>query len=593
MALVANDPVTQLAFSVHENKGVFAVLLGSGVSRAAEIPTGWEITLDLIRRVALAQGVPEQPDWAKWYRDKFGHEPSYSALLAELASSPDERRSILHGYIEPTEQDRSEGRKIPTVAHRAIADLVRSRHIKVIVTTNFDRLMENALREAGIEPTVVSTEDGLLGAQPLSHSSCYILKLHGDYKDARILNTDDELSTYPAPYNKQLDRIFDEHGLIVCGWSGEWDSALRAAFLRAPSRRYPIFWAARSTLQGAAEELVRHRGAHVVTIADANNFFSGIRQRVEVLEQSRRQNPRSIELLVNSTKRYLGNAEYRIQLEELLTDEAEILIELLKSSEFDSQSPLNKETVRARVLRYESASESLSRMVGALGRWGDGAEFPLVLDIMRALYAQSESVQNGYVIWLSMRSYPAVLVFTAYGLGLTRAQRWPVLHKLFSSALTYGNETPTNIVELLFIWAWKGGEKDIWKHLEGLENRKTPLSDHLLDLFVEWGKSFAGLAPDFELLYEKFETLGSLAHFERNDETVLSATNSQPLDRQPVWMPVGRIGWHMGNYRKLVPEMQSEPLKTALLSAGFANGSEKMLDYFIDNLSRYAGRMSW
>jgi hypothetical protein len=42
---------TQLAFSVYESKGVYALLLGSGLSRAANIPTGWEITLDLIRRI--------------------------------------------------------------------------------------------------------------------------------------------------------------------------------------------------------------------------------------------------------------------------------------------------------------------------------------------------------------------------------------------------------------------------------------------------------------------------------------------------------------------------------------------------------------
>ena len=46
-------------FSVYESKGVFAVLLGPGLSRAAEIPTGWEITLSLIRRVGLAQGAEE------------------------------------------------------------------------------------------------------------------------------------------------------------------------------------------------------------------------------------------------------------------------------------------------------------------------------------------------------------------------------------------------------------------------------------------------------------------------------------------------------------------------------------------------------
>jgi len=57
------DNMTSLAFSVYENKGVFALLLGSGVSRAAQIPTGWEVTLDLVRRVALLEGESDQVDW--------------------------------------------------------------------------------------------------------------------------------------------------------------------------------------------------------------------------------------------------------------------------------------------------------------------------------------------------------------------------------------------------------------------------------------------------------------------------------------------------------------------------------------------------
>lgn len=38
--------MTQLAFSVYESKGVFAALLGSGLTRAAEIPTGWAIAIE-------------------------------------------------------------------------------------------------------------------------------------------------------------------------------------------------------------------------------------------------------------------------------------------------------------------------------------------------------------------------------------------------------------------------------------------------------------------------------------------------------------------------------------------------------------------
>ena len=44
------DPIHSLAFSVQATPGVYAILVGSGVSRGANIPTGWDITLDLVRK---------------------------------------------------------------------------------------------------------------------------------------------------------------------------------------------------------------------------------------------------------------------------------------------------------------------------------------------------------------------------------------------------------------------------------------------------------------------------------------------------------------------------------------------------------------
>jgi SIR2-like domain len=521
MSILAGDPLTQLSFSVYENEGAFALLLGSGLSRAAEIPTGWEITLDLIRRVAEAQGVEPQPDWAQWYRDTTGAEPNYSALLEELASSPDERRSILHSYIEPTDEDREEGRKIPTAAHRAIAELVRAGYIRVIITTNFDRVIENALREVGVEPTIVASVDALQGAEPITHSTCYILKLHGDYKDARILNTDQELSGYPPEYDRLLDRIFDEFGLIICGWSGEWDHALRAAVLRMPNRRYPVYWAARGQLAAGAQELVDHRSARVIAISDADGFFSALSQRVHTLEQSHRQNPLSVELLVQRTKRYLAKPEYRIQLDELFTEEAERLTAQLDASEFAPHGSWSPEEFRARITRYEAATEPLARMAGALGRWGDGSELPIVLDLLRAILAHADKIGSGMNVWLNIRSYPAVLLFTAYGLGLTRAGRWPVLHELFSAPLARQYDDPHRVVEALFLWAWKGGENSHWQRLEGLDRHHTALSHHLLAVFSRWATSFVGVTPDFELLFERFEMLASLAYLEATDTAAI------------------------------------------------------------------------
>lgn len=46
------DSVSAVAFEMQAGKGMFALLLGSGVSHSAKIPTGWDITMDLVRRVA-------------------------------------------------------------------------------------------------------------------------------------------------------------------------------------------------------------------------------------------------------------------------------------------------------------------------------------------------------------------------------------------------------------------------------------------------------------------------------------------------------------------------------------------------------------
>jgi hypothetical protein len=593
MTLLSNDQLTQLAFSVYESKGVYAVLVGSGLSRSAEVPTGWEITLDLIRRVALAQGTDAKPDWAAWYRSKTRREPDYSALLKELAGSPEERRAILHSYIEPTEEDRAEGRKVPTTAHRAIADLVLGGYIRVIITTNFDRLMENALRERGVEPTVVASVDALAGAEPITHSACYMLKLHGDYRDARILNTETELSKYPPKYDRLLDRILDEYGLIICGWSGEWDHALRAAFLRSPNRRYPVFWATRGELGGGAEELVKHRRARVIPIADADGFFSTLQQRIETLQQSHRQNPLGIELLVNSAKRFLAKPEHRIQLDDLLTQETQRALAQLDAPDLAPQGPWDKTTFRTRVQKYEAVTEPLASMAGVLGRWGDDSELPLVLEIMRSLYAQAEKIGSGIVAELSLRSYPAVLVFTAYGLGATRAERWNALHYLFDARIDRTHGEPKRAVETLFLWAWKGADDDAWRQIEGLERHKTPLSNHLLEVFTQWGKRFIGLAPDFELMFERFEMLGSLGYLESNTKADVQKELASNPQRGWAWMPIGRAGWHEGNANKLVSELQLDARKTELAKAGFAKGDPEFIEIFIQNFRTIARRTRW
>ncbi|MGO9256007.1 MAG: SIR2 family protein [Bryobacteraceae bacterium] len=232
------DAALSLAVSMYSNAGVYALLLGSGVSRSSGVPTGWKIVERLIRDLALLKGSACDPDPQTWYRDVFGREATYSEILDEVAKRPAERMQLLRGYFEPTEEERLEGTKLPSLAHRSIAGLVAKKYIRVLVTTNFDRLLELALADVGIPPAIISTGDLAQGALPLAHAPCTIIKVNGDYLDTRLRNTSGELSSYDGATDRLLDKVFDEYGLIVCGWSGEWDVALRAALERCSTRRF-------------------------------------------------------------------------------------------------------------------------------------------------------------------------------------------------------------------------------------------------------------------------------------------------------------------------------------------------------------------
>jgi hypothetical protein len=362
------DPITALAFSLFENRSVYALLLGSGLSSAAEIPTGWEITIDLVRRAALAQGIDDQADWAAWYSSKFGKDPEYSSLLNILAPTADERRAILHRYIEATPGDIQQNRKVPTKAHRAIARLVKDDIVRVIITTNFDRLLENAIRDSGVEPTVIKSEDDLAGAVPLVHSRCYVVKLHGDYLDTRIRNTESELAGYSPQFNQLLDRIFDEYGVIVSGWSGEWDAALRDAVTRAPNRRYPFFWTGRGEPKPIAKDILRHRAGRFIAVTDADTFWTSLAAKVAVQVDLQRTSPRSIKLLTATAKKYLASPDRRIELDDLIREELNRAEDVVAAENFNMSGHWDDALLARRVGRYEAIFEPLAKIFAIVRR---------------------------------------------------------------------------------------------------------------------------------------------------------------------------------------------------------------------------------
>jgi hypothetical protein len=423
-----------LTFSVRNNPGVYALLVGSGVSRGAEIPTGWEVIENLIRKLANADGEDPGPDPAEWYRDEYGDEPRYDDLLEQLAPSKEDRQALLKSYFEPTDEEREKGIKTPSQAHESIAWLVKQGYINVIVTTNFDRLLEQALEDVGVTPTVIAKPSDAEGAAPLAHSEAVILKVNGDYKASTLKNTADELDSYDPEIERLIEQVLDEYGLIVCGWSGGWDSALRDLILSAENRRYSMYWASYSGLDQEAEELVEHRDGNVVSIDGADSFFYNLKERVQALENAEPGAPLSKEVARERTKRYLTREERKIDLADLVREETEHLRDRLVDPErFDLHVDPEDELIKERLGIYEKEVETIASILSTCAYWGpevpNSPEDSVSKAVQRLVSAKAD-VSPSYKCWSQLARYPATVVTYAMGIAAMEAENWDLVYDL-------------------------------------------------------------------------------------------------------------------------------------------------------------------
>lgn len=269
------DPIVSLSVAIAEAPGSYAFFLGSGVSRDAGVPTGgevfWNAVGELYRLANASETTPDDDVLNAWLRETGRGDLGYSDVLELIAPDPATRRDYLAKHFEGI---------APGPTHTRLADLAHRGLVRVFVTTNFDRLLERALQARGIEPVVVTSDGDLAVAPPREHSSCYVLKPHGDYLQDTIRNTPDELAELEPAMTAQLQEVFDRYGIVVLGYSGS-DKAISDG-LRARRGRYGLYWIARGALAEPAGSLVEAVAGRVVTRPGAAEFLADLDRRLAV-----------------------------------------------------------------------------------------------------------------------------------------------------------------------------------------------------------------------------------------------------------------------------------------------------------------------
>jgi NAD-dependent SIR2 family protein deacetylase len=420
------DALLTLAFSLRANPGAYAVLAGAGVSAPSGILTAWGVVKDLISRLAVLVEDEEPVDHAQWYEHRYGQPARYETLLERLAPSSLERQRLLRTYFEPADSDIGSEEKQPTIAHRSIARLVKSGSIRIIVTLNFDRLLEQAIRAEGIEPTIVASAADATGLAPLHTLDCCIVHLHGDYLNpATMLNTTTELDAYEPQMLDLLHRILRDYGLILAGWSGLYDPALVDAIKSQYPARYTLTWVEPAIQTEAATEFrTLMKGSLVPT--DADTAFGFLADAVASLNSRRARHPLTVAVAAETAKRELSGQWVAIGLHDRLATEFETLHRL---PEFNVQQETPDGYV-SMVERVEEASKVTVALVSALGYWGDEKTDQWWIDEVERFSRQVRA--SGQVRLLSLRLTAGSALYYSAGIAALAAKRYTLLSQLLS-----------------------------------------------------------------------------------------------------------------------------------------------------------------
>ena len=416
-----DDALLNLAFSLHSTPGAYAVLIGAGVSAPSGVPNAWTVLSDLTSRIARLNGADAGEDSVEWYKANYGDPARYDTVLQRVARTRLARQQLLKGYFEPSAEDVEAGRKRPTDAHRALARMVRNGTIRVIVTLNFDRLIEQAIREEGIEPTIVASSADAAALAPLHTLGCCVIHLHGDYLNpSSMLNTPDELKGYLAPVRSLLLQVLKDYGLIIAGWSSAWDPALRQAIAsRYPSRLTLVWIEPFEPSTEAVELLTLKNGLLMRTDADAG--FRRLADAVDAMASRESRHPLTVPVAIETVKRELAGHSVPIGLHDIVTREFARLHDHRDFHLLDYQDDTALGGYAAVLDRVEEASRVCCALVCTLARWGDSNTDSWWIDEIKRF---SVTVQgSGLTRLLALRHVVATALFYSAGIGALAGRR--------------------------------------------------------------------------------------------------------------------------------------------------------------------------
>lgn len=506
-----NNITTTISFSIFSNKGVYALLLGSGISKNSGIPTGWNIVVDLIQKLAELKNEKCAPSPEEWFRLRYDEEPNYSNILAKLIKSPSERVNFLKQYFEPTEDEIEQGLKLPTKSHKHIASLIKKGYIKVVITTNFDRLLEKALQAENIEPIVIRHPNDIDGAMPLVHSDFILVKINGDYLDTRFLNTEEELSVYDKKTQEYILRIINEFGIISCGWSAKWDIGLLNVLRQSENFRFSSYWTHLGKCESELKEIAKKRKGETVQIKDSDTFFGELADKILALENIKDNHPLTPDIAIARLKRYIVKDDYKILLHDLFQNQLNDLMSKIRTKDDASLYPDNASLFPV-ILHYINCFEELIPLIIEGVYWSKEEHNYLFTKILKQISYPQITKGRSYEATVSLQYFPALLALYTIGISALIKQNFTLLNTCFNLKIDESDYEYSDTIFLIDKVHPCIVESRLMNSILSM-NLKTPISTFLCQTLKPHFTKGSLSEKEFDEIFDVFEYFLSLNYY--------------------------------------------------------------------------------